>query len=126
MKTESVETMDDTENILINELNNIGYTKAVAKLFVFFFSHEKGKSLEIEKVTSLRQPEVSVSMRYLKKMNVVTMKTIKAIGKGRPTTLYTRSGNKDTLIDLIINQVKERRKIIDNTISFLEKFKEGT
>jgi len=123
MKTEKIETFDDADDILVDKLNKIGYTRPVSKSLVFFLSHEKGKSHDIEKVTSMRQPEVSTSMNYLKSLNLVTVQTIMPIGKGRPTFLYTRKGCKDTIIDCIIARIKEDKTLLEDAINALEKNK---
>jgi predicted transcriptional regulator len=53
----------DREEEFVNLLIRVGTRKAVALLLVFLARKPKATSLEIERGTDLRQPEVSIAIK---------------------------------------------------------------
>jgi predicted transcriptional regulator len=85
----------------------------------------KGKEIssqKIEKMTGLRQPEVSIAMRYLLENNWIEVNEEKKLnGKGRPTKLYKLK----VPINQIINVIEERILMENqNVIKNIESLKE--
>src|SRR6266508_2494989 len=78
---------DDTVELLVRT----GMPKNVAKALVFLASREETTSVEIEKATGLRQPEVSIAMQELRRRKWVEKRDIKKEGKGRPVHSYRLS-----------------------------------
>ena len=79
-------------------------------------------SQKIEALTGLRQPEVSISMRYLLENNWIEVNEEKKLnGKGRPTKLYKLK----VPINQIINVIEERILMENqNVIKNIESLKE--
>lgn len=65
-----------------------GMSKNVAKTLIFLARNEEATSMEIERGTDLRQPEVSLSMQSLRRKKWIQKKDIKKEGKGRPIYCY--------------------------------------
>lgn len=90
-------------------LMRTGMPKNVAKALVFLSGHEETTSVEIEKATGLRQPEVSIAMQELRRRRWVDKRDIKKEGKGRPVHAYRLSPPFGDIVDAIARE--ERRKI---------------
>ena len=88
-----------------------GMSRNVAKTLVFLSKREETTSVEIEKATGLRQPEVSIAMQELRRRRWVEKRDIKKEGKGRPVHAYRLATPFGEIVDLIARE--ERAKIED-------------
>ena len=88
MKQTSIKTLDDKDLEFIDALRNLKVPRNVAALITYLTNVNEATSREIEIGTNLRQPEVSIAMRTLRKNNWVEERDIKAEGKGRPMKVY--------------------------------------
>ncbi len=79
------------DETLVDLLLETGLSKNVAKTLVFLSKREETTSVEIEKATGLRQPEVSIAMQELRRWHWVDKRDIKKEGKGRPVHAYRLS-----------------------------------
>ncbi len=73
---------------LAEVLQRAGLPRNVARTLVYMRKRDEVKSIEIEKNTELRQPEVSIAMKYLREKGWITKRDIKKEGKGRPVHGY--------------------------------------
>ena len=73
---------------LAEVLQRAGLPRNVARTLVYMKRRDEVKSIEIEKNTDLRQPEVSIAMKYLREKGWITKRDIKKEGKGRPVHGY--------------------------------------
>jgi len=76
------------DDATVGLLVHTGMPKNVARALVFLSAHGETTSVEIEKATGLRQPEVSIAMMDLRKRKWVDKRDIKKEGKGRPVHAY--------------------------------------
>src|SRR3970040_66253 len=97
---------DDTAVELLIET---GMPKNVAKALVFLTGREETTSVEIEKGTGLRQPEVSIAMQELRRRRWVDKRDIKKEGKGRPVHAYRLGLPFSEIVEAIARE--ERRKV---------------
>ena len=65
MRQESVQYFTDQEEEFVNLLIKIGTKRNVAMVLVFLASTKEVTSRAIERGTDLRQPEVSMAMKYM-------------------------------------------------------------
>jgi predicted transcriptional regulator len=79
------------DETLVDLLIETGLSKNVAKTVVFLSKRDETTSVEIEKATGLRQPEVSIAMQELRRRKWVEKRDIKKEGKGRPVHAYRLS-----------------------------------
>ncbi len=79
------------DETLVELLIETGLSKNVAKTLVFLSKRDETTSVEIEKATGLRQPEVSIAMQELRHRKWVDKRDIKKEGKGRPVHAYRLS-----------------------------------
>src|SRR3990170_2856075 len=75
----------------VDLLADTGLPRNAAKALVFLAGREETTSVEIEKATGLRQPEVSIAMQDLRRRKWVEKRDIKKEGKGRPVHAYRLS-----------------------------------
>src|SRR3972149_4815016 len=90
-------------------LADTGLPRNAAKALVFLAGREETTSVEIEKATGLRQPEVSIAMQELRRRKWVEKRDIKKEGKGRPVHAYRLAVPFTAVVDAIAKE--ERRKI---------------
>ena len=93
----------------VDLLADTGLPRNAAKALVFLAGREETTSVEIEKATGLRQPEVSIAMQDLRRRKWVEKRDIKKEGKGRPVHAYRLAVPFSAIVDAIAKA--ERRKI---------------
>src|SRR5438132_4763449 len=76
------------DETLVDLLVRTGMSKNIAKTLVFLSKKDETTSVEIEKATGLRQPEVSIAMQELRRRRWVEKRDIKKEVKGRPVHSY--------------------------------------
>ena len=76
---------------IIEALRSLGVQRNAATLITYLANMDEANSREIEMVTGMRQPEVSIAMRTLRQNNWVNERDVKAEGKGRPMKIYKLS-----------------------------------
>src|SRR5512133_1545203 len=88
MRTERVMYFTEKEEEFANLLVEIGTKRNVAKVLVFLANTPEATSHTIERGTDLRQPEISIAMRFLQDQNWITSRESRAESKGRPVKIY--------------------------------------
>jgi predicted transcriptional regulator len=102
-------------------LGNTGMARNVAKALVFLSTREETTSVEIEKATGLRQPEVSIAMQELRRRKWVDKRDIKKEGKGRPVHAYRLAVPFDDIVDEIAREEKQKIEEIQGTVRQLKR-----
>ncbi len=118
MKTEKVTYFTEKEEEIANLLIEIGTRRNVAKVLVFLANIPEASSRDIERGTDLRQPEVSIAMRYLIDQKWITSREIKAENKGRPVKIYKLSCPIYEIMDSI---EQDKKKEAINQIELIQK-----
>ena len=101
---------------LVDLLVKTGMSKNIAKTLVFLSKKEETTSVEIEKATGLRQPEVSIAMQELRRRRWVEKRDIKKEGKGRPVHAYRLAVPFDGIIDMIAREERAKIEEIETNI----------
>jgi predicted transcriptional regulator len=78
-------------------------------------------SIDLERGTGLRQPEVSIAMRQLDPFDWIDESEEKKPGKGRPNKVYSL---KVRFKDIIAHLEKEQKKTIDDGLASIKLLKE--
>jgi len=99
-------TFNEKEEKIVDILAGLGIKKNVAKVVVYLSVVSEATSRVIERVTDLRQPEVSIAMRYLKENNWVEIQEKKKESKGRPVKIYRLSKPINEITDKIEGEMK--------------------
>ncbi|OGS51275.1 MAG: ArsR family transcriptional regulator [Euryarchaeota archaeon RBG_16_68_12] len=105
---------------MVDLLIRTGMSKNIAKTLVFLSKREETTSVEIEKATGLRQPEVSIAMQELRRRRWVEKRDIKKEGKGRPVHAYRLATPFDGIVD---NIAREERAKIDEIETNIRKMR---
>ena len=105
---------------LVDLLVNTGMPKNVAKTLAFLRKKEETTSVEIEIMTALRQPEVSIAMQELRRRKWVIKRDIKKEGKGRPVHSYKLALPFEKIIEILEREEMKRIEEIQNNIKALK------
>ena len=105
IKQSTVRVLDEKDLEFVEALRSLNVPRNVATLITFLANATEVTSREIEVGTSMRQPEVSIGMRALRKNDWIVEREIKAEGKGRPMKVYRLS----VPIEKIIQHYEEKK-----------------
>src|SRR5438445_5588223 len=97
------------DETLVDLLVRTGMSKNIAKTLVFLSKKDETTSVEVEKATGLRQPEVSIAMQELRRRRWVDKRDLKKEGKGRPVHAYRLTTPFGEIVEAIARE--ERRKV---------------
>ena len=97
----TIPTLTDAEEEVIRLLVEVGLKTNEARLLVVFFRGLTPTSRELERITDLRQPEVSVGITGLSKRRWVCVSSLITANKGRPVKIFKLSGTIDDILDEI-------------------------
>jgi predicted transcriptional regulator len=120
MKQENKVYFTDREEEFVNLLVSVGTRRPVAQLLVFLANKPKATSLEIEHGTDLRQPEVSVAIKYLGGQGWVTSRDIASEKKGRPMKTYSLAV---PLKQIIASIEKAKKSDVENRLALVSRMK---
>ena len=102
-------------------LMRIGMKRNVAKVLTYLACVSEATSREIEMGSDLRQPEVSIAMRDLRKLEWISERDEKRPGKGRPYRIYKL---KKGLYDIIDYLEQSKRSETEEAMTKIQKLKE--
>jgi predicted transcriptional regulator len=122
MREGVAKVLDDDDHVFVDLLHSLGVQRNVAKVITYLAVAGESTSREIERGTDIRQPEVSIAMRTLRRENWVDEKDVKSSeGKGRPHKVYALN----TPVDEIIRSIEDaKRKKSAEAMESIRKLKE--
>lgn len=113
--------MGEVEYEMVELLRRLNINRPVALTLACLSKGEEISSQCIEMVSGLRQPEVSIAMRYLRENDWVDMREEKKNqGKGRPVKLYKLTVRMETIINAIEENVMAESKAVLQNIERLK------
>lgn len=113
--------MGEIEYEMVELLRRLNINRPVALTLACLSKREEISSQCIEMVSGLRQPEVSIAMRYLRENDWINMREEKKNqGKGRPVKLYKLTVPMETIIDAIEENVMAESRTITQNIERLK------
>ncbi len=113
--------MGEVEYEMVELLRSLNINRPVALTLACLSKGEEISSQCIEMVSGLRQPEVSIAMRYLRENDWVDMREEKKNqGKGRPVKLYKLTVRMETIVDTIEENVMAESKAVLQNIERLK------
>lgn len=89
MRKEVVQYLSEKDEEFASLLIDIGMKTNVAKVLVFLVNAKESTSRDIERGIDLRQPEVSLAMKYMAGQGWITSNEIPSAKKGRPNKKYS-------------------------------------
>jgi len=105
----------------VEALKLFGFGKRAAECLIYMLKNKEAYEVDIERGTSLRQPEVSVGMRELEKLGYVEIRKIKREGRGRPKNFYKLTINKDKFLSELKKIAEKKKKEIDKALNLLKR-----
>ena len=120
MKNYELKVLDEDDHIFIKTLSNLGMPRSVATTMAYLMNVDEASSQEIEMSTGLRQPEVSLAIRFMSKQSWISVRTEKKSGKGRPTKVYSLIVQVEEIISHYEDKVYKESQA---TISVIKKLK---
>jgi predicted transcriptional regulator len=120
MKDYEIKLLDENDHIFIEMLRNLGMSRNLATALAYFINVDEATSREIEMSTGLRQPEVSLAIRLMRKQSWVNVRSEKKPGKGRPIKIYSLAAPVDVIISYYEDKIYNESQA---TISAIKKLK---
>ncbi len=121
MKKLDINQLDDGDEELAEILISSGLSRPVARTLAYLKKVDTATSVDLERGTGLRQPEVSIAMRQLNPFDWIDESEEKKPGKGRPNKVYSlKVGFKD----IIAHLEKQQKKAIDDGTASIKRLKE--
>jgi len=112
----------EKDSEMVELLRKLNISRPVAKTLACLSNGKELTSHTIEMSSGLRQPEVSIAMRYLKNNSWVEVREEKRDnGKGRPVKYYKLTVPMDKIIEKIEENILEERQMILKSIEELKK-----
>ena len=105
MGSSPVPYLIDTEEEVVRLLVEIGLKKNEARILVVFFRGIEPTSREIERITDLRQPDVSIGISELSKHKWVGISSLITANKGRPVKVFVLTKTIDTILDELSEKI---------------------
>ncbi|MGA2919270.1 ArsR family transcriptional regulator [Methanoregula sp.] len=121
MKQENIQYFTEKEEEFTNLLIDIGTKKNIAKVLVFLAGTPEATSRAIDRGTDLRQPEVSLAMKYLMDLGWIKCRENRSEKKGRPTKVYELAKPIHEIMSSIEN---EKKKETNNQLALLGKLRD--
>ncbi|VVB95697.1 Uncharacterised protein [uncultured archaeon] len=121
MKSIEIKQLDEKNEEIADALIAIGMSRNIARTLSYLQNVNEATSVNLERGTGLRQPEVSIAMKQLKERNWIVEREEKKPGKGRPYRIYSlKVGFNNIISDL----EKQKRKSADEVQLRLKRLKE--
>ena len=89
MKEQTIQLFTDKEEEFVNLLIEIGTKKTVAQMLVFLANTPEATSRDLERGTDLRQPEVSIAIKYLAGQGWIKTGEAPSQHNGRQQKIYS-------------------------------------
>jgi predicted transcriptional regulator len=113
--------MGEVEYEMVELLRRLNINRPIALTLACLSKGNEISSQCIEMVSGLRQPEVSIAMRYLRENDWVDMREEKKNpGKGRPVKLYKLTVQMETIINSIEEDIMAESKAVLQNIERLK------
>ena len=89
MRQQNVMYFTEKEEEFVNLLTQAGIKRPAAQVLVFLSNTPEATSRDIERGTDLRQPEVSIAMKYMNEQSWIKTGDVGSEKKGRPMRKYS-------------------------------------
>ena len=121
VRSEKVMYFTEKEEEFTELLMGLGLKRNVAKVLVYLANTKESTSRDIERGTDLRQPEVSIAMRFLTEVNWVKSRESRAESKGRPVKIYELARPITEIMDSI---EKDKKREAKTQLDLIQKLRE--
>jgi predicted transcriptional regulator len=120
MKTLTIKQLDKKDEEIADALISLGMSRPVARVLSYLKNGNEVTSMELERGTGLRQPEVSIAMKELNERGWISEREEKKLGKGRPNKVYSL---KTGFSEIIAQIEKQHKKAVDEIQASIKRLK---
>lgn len=111
----------EKEEEFVHLLIEIGTSKNVAKILVFLANTPEATSRDLERGTDMRQPEVSIAIKYLTDQGWIKNREVPSEKKGRPMKNYSLAV---PVKEIIAVTEKTKKNVANNKLALVKKIKD--
>ncbi len=120
MKTITIKQLNEKNDEIADVLISLGMSRPIARVLSYLKHVNESTTIDIERGTGLRQPEVSIAMKELKERDWINERNEKKPGKGRPHKVYSL---KVGFNKIIAQFEKQQRKAVDEMQKNIKRLK---
>lgn len=123
MKTTKTMTLDDEDKKIANIFMNLGMPKNFSKTLVYISQVDEWNAVDIEKIVSIRQPNVSIIMKEFEKRGWIKKRANEKQEdtKGRPTYIYSKKLSMLEIVGIFKKEKLEEIKTMTESIDQLDR-----
>ena len=122
MKTLTIKQLDKNDEKIADALISLGMSRYVARVLSYLHDSNEATSVELERGTGLRQPEVSIAMKELEERDWINEREEKKPRKGRPNKVYSLKVGFD---EIIAELERQQKNAIDEAQIRIERLKKA-
>jgi predicted transcriptional regulator len=111
MKRKNLFVLDEKDDKAVQLFTELRMPKNLAKTLIYISQVDECKCADVEQGADLRQPEVSIAMKELRKREWVKKQDLKGKGKGRPVHIYKPTKH---LSEILKNFEQEKLKEVES------------
>ncbi len=120
MKRKRSFVLDAKDTKAVRLFSELGMPKNLAKTLLYISQVEECRSADVEQGADLRQPEVSIAMRELRRRRWVKKRDLKKKGKGRPVHIYKPTTNLSEILKTFEQEKLKEFETVKKDISNLK------
>jgi predicted transcriptional regulator len=124
MKSIVRQKFDEKDEAIADLLTSLGLSRPIAKTLSYLKDLKEATAVELERVTGLHQPEVSIAMKELRERDWIREREEKKPGKGRPFKIYSLKLEFKEIIAYFekqkmkeFNEIQSNIKLLKNSIA---------
>ena len=117
---ENVISSSEPVQQLVSTMIRLGVQSHTAKCLMCLHMHGPSSSITLQKNCNIRQPDVSVAIAELRRLEVVKSDSTASTGRGRPSHIYQLTGTLEECIIPFIEEAKNKISTIVSAITTLE------
>jgi predicted transcriptional regulator len=125
MKRKNMLVLDEKDEKAVEIFKELGMPKNLAKTLLYINQVDEFRSADVEQAADMRQPEVCIAIKELRRRGWVTKRDLKKEGKGRPIHIYTSTQKLSEIltdfeqkkleeVETIKNDITELKNLINN------------
>ncbi len=120
MKRKNMLVLDEKDEKAVEIFRELGMPKNLAKTLLYINQVDEFRSADVEQAADMRQPEVCIAIKELRRRGWVTKRDLKKEGKGRPIHIYTSTQKLSEILNDFEEKKLEEVETIKNDISELK------
>ena len=120
MKRKNSLVLDEKDDKAVQIFRELGMSKNLAKTLLYIYQVDECRSADVEQGADLRQPEVCVAIKELRRRGWVKKRDLKKKGKGRPVHIYKPTTHLSEILNAFGQEKLKEVESIKNDISELK------